>query len=92
MNVMAEKGQLVRSPRGRAYAYEPATPRERTLGSMLGETLRRTYDGSASLLISHLLDQSRPSAEELDEIRALLDRYESRRPDTPGQGGPPCLE
>jgi predicted transcriptional regulator len=89
LNVMAEKGQLVRLPRGRAYAYEPATPRERTLGSMLGETLRRAYDGSASLLITHLLDQSRPSVEELDEIRALLDRYEARRPDEGGEGGPP---
>jgi predicted transcriptional regulator len=89
LNVMAEKGQLVRLPRGRAYAYEPATPRERTLGSMLGETLRRAYDGSASLLITHLLDQSRPSADELEEIRALLDRYEARRPEEPGEGGPP---
>lgn len=90
MNVMAEKGQLVRLPRGRAYAYEPATPRERTLGSLLGETLRRVYGGSASLLVAHLLDQSRPSAEELDEIRAMLDRYAARRPDEPAEGGLPC--
>lgn len=91
MNVMAEKGQLARRPRGRAFVYEPAKPRERTLGSLLGETLRRAYDGSASLLIAHLLDQSRPTVEELDQIRELLDRYEARRPDEPGEGGPPCL-
>jgi len=89
-NVMAEKGQLARRPRGRAFVYEPAKPRERTLGSLLGETLRRAYDGSASLLIAHLLDQSRPTVEELVQIRELLDRYEARRPDEPGEGGPPC--
>lgn len=90
MNVMAEKGQLVRIARGRAFAYETATPRERTLGSLLGETLRRAYDGSASLLIAHLLDQSRPSNEELEKIRATLDRYEARKPEKPRKGGPSC--
>jgi predicted transcriptional regulator len=86
MNVMAEKGQLRRSPAGRAFVYEPAAPRDQTLGSLIGETLRRAYDGSASLLVSHLLNQSRPSAEELDQIRALLDRYESDQ--ETGEGGP----
>lgn len=90
MNVMAEKGLLNRTPEGRAFAYEPAVPREQTLGSLIGETLRRAYDGSASLLVSHLLDQSRPSASELDRIRALLDQYESRNEDAPGEGDPPC--
>jgi len=92
LNVMTEKGQLVRFPRGRAFAYEPVMPKERTLGSLLGETLRRTYDGAASLLITHLLDQSRPTTEELDEIRTLLDRYEARRSEEPGEGGQPCSE
>jgi predicted transcriptional regulator len=86
MNVMAEKGQLRRSPAGRAFVYEPAAPRDQTLGSLLGETLRRAYDGSASLLVSHLLDQSRPTGKELDQIRTLLDRYESAQEN--GEGGP----
>ena len=51
LNVMTEKGLLRRSPQGRAFVYEPASPRERTLRSLLGETLRRAYDGSASLLV-----------------------------------------
>ena len=87
MNVMAEKGLLRRTPAGRAFAYEPAIPRDQTLRSLLGETLERAYEGSASLLVAHLLDRSSPSADELDRIRALLDGYESRRAE---EGGEPC--
>jgi len=90
MNVMTEKGQLRRAPRGRAFAYEPAAPREQTLRSILGGTLQRAYNGSASLLVAHLLDQSDPSAEELDQIRSLLDRHQEHRATGIQEGGPRC--
>jgi BlaI family transcriptional regulator, penicillinase repressor len=90
LNVMTDKGLLRRSPQGRAFLYEPIAPREQTLRSLLGETLERVYDGSASLLVAHLLDRSRPSADELDQIRALLDAYQDRRADSPEKGGIPC--
>ncbi|MFO0890028.1 MAG: BlaI/MecI/CopY family transcriptional regulator [Isosphaeraceae bacterium] len=90
LNVMTEKGLLRRSPQGRAFVYEPAVPRERTLRSLLGETLRRAYDGSASLLVAHLLDQSSPGKKELEQIRALLDEYQSRQPAESREGGGRC--
>ncbi|WP_165247774.1 BlaI/MecI/CopY family transcriptional regulator [Paludisphaera soli] len=90
LNVMTDKGLLKRSPHGRAFAYEPESPREQTLRSLLGETLQRAYDGSAFLLVSHLLDQSSPSVGELDAIRDLLDRYESRPPAQDPKGGEAC--
>lgn len=89
LNVMTEKGLLRRTPQGRAFVYEPVLPREQTLRSMLGETLNRAYSGSASLLVAHLLDQSEPSAHELDHIRTLLDEYERRAGETK-EGGDPC--
>ena len=90
LTVMAEKGLLRRTPQGRAFLYEPAEPRERTLGSLLGETLGRAFDGSASLLVAHLLEQTEPSAEELDQIRRLLDGYQNRAESRPREGGPGC--
>jgi predicted transcriptional regulator len=90
MNVMTDKGLLARSPRGRAFLYEPVEPREQTLRSLLGETLKRVYSGSASLLVAHLLDQSRPSVDELDRIRSLLDDYQKRDAGTSQEGGPTC--
>jgi predicted transcriptional regulator len=90
LTVMAEKGLVRRVLQGRAFLYEPAEPREQTLGSLLGETLGRAFDGSASLLVAHLLEQSGPSAEELDRIRSLLDGYQDRLAGRDRKGGPSC--
>jgi BlaI family transcriptional regulator, penicillinase repressor len=90
LNVMTDKGLLRRSPQGRAFLYEPVSPREHTLRSLLGETLQRVYNGSASLLVAHLLDQSRPSGDELDQIRTLLDDYQSRNATPSTEGGVRC--
>jgi BlaI family transcriptional regulator, penicillinase repressor len=90
LNVMTDKGLLRRFPKGRAFLYQPVSPREQTLRSLLIETLERVYDGSASLLVAHLLDQSRPSADELDSIRTLLDEYQGRGSATPEKGGARC--
>ena len=79
LNVMTDKGLVHREPHGRAFLYAPVSPREQTLRSMLGETLKRVYNGSASLLVAHLLDQSHPSGDELKQIRSLLDDYQHRR-------------
>lgn len=84
LNVMTEKGLLRRRPKGRLFVYEAAVPREKTLQSMLHETLERAFDGSASLLVAHLLDRSTPSADELEQIRGLIDEYQRRQTEKGG--------
>ncbi len=79
MNVMAEKGQLVRREQGRAFVYEPACEREETLGGMIADLLGRAFEGSASQLVTHLLDQTRPDSGELDEIRKAIQQYKQSR-------------
>ena len=79
LNVMTDKGLVRRSPFGRAFLYEPVSPREQTLRSMLGETLDRVYNGSASLLVAHLLDQSHPSGEELEADSIAAGRLSAPR-------------
>jgi BlaI family transcriptional regulator, penicillinase repressor len=90
LNVMTDKGLLRRAPFGRAFLYEPVSQREQTLRSLLGETLERVYNGSASLLVAHLLDQSHPSGEELKQIRSLLDDYQRRGSGPSQEGGIAC--
>lgn len=76
MNVMADKGLLLRTPLGRAFLYEPAVEREPTLAGMVGDLLNRAFSGSASLLVTQLLDQANPSGEELAEIRKAIRQFE----------------
>jgi len=75
MNIMADKGLLKREPDGKAFRYRPARPRERTLKHMLADTLSRVFEGSATDLVAQLLDNAKPSADELKEIRKLIEDY-----------------
>jgi BlaI family transcriptional regulator, penicillinase repressor len=79
LNVMTEKELVVRQPQGRAFVYRPKTDRERTLRRMVGDLLGRAFEGSTSQLVAHLLDQTKPSARELDEIRRAIEEYQEQR-------------
>jgi predicted transcriptional regulator len=89
LNVMTEKGLVRREPAGRAFVYEPVEPKDRTLREIVGETVDRVFCGSASQLVAHLLDQARPSEDELAAIRSLIEQYEARTSNTP-KGGKGC--
>ena len=79
LNIMADKGQAIRKPQGRAFIYSAKRPREKTLGKMVNSLLGRAFEGSASSLVSQVLDQSKPAPEELDKIRKAIEEYEGRR-------------
>ena len=78
LNIMANKGQVIRKPQGRAFIYSAKRPREKTLGKMVNSLLGRAFEGSAASLVSQLLDQSKPTPEELGEIRRVIEEYEGR--------------
>ena len=76
LNIMNDKGLVTRKPQGRAFVYQAKKPRQSTLGGMVQHLLGGAFEGSASLLVSHVLDQSKPSARELEEIRKAIDTYQ----------------
>ncbi len=76
MNIMTDKGLLDREPQGRAFLYSPTKERDQTLGNLVQDLLGKAFEGSASSLVAHMLDQSQPSADELDAIRKTLEAYE----------------
>jgi len=79
LNVMTDKKLLAREARGRAFVYKPRTDRGRTLGRMVGDLLGRAFEGSTTQLVAHLLDQTKPSAAELEEIRRTIRDYQQQR-------------
>lgn len=79
LNVMTKKGLLARKPSGRAFVYLPKTGRTKTMRRMLGDLLGRAFEGSASLLVAHLLEEAGPNTEELAMIRKTLAEYESQK-------------
>lgn len=79
LNVMTEKGMLVRKADGRAFVYTAALPREQTLGEMVADLLGRAFGGSAASLVTHLLEQAHPDEQELNEIRRTIREYQQER-------------
>ena len=78
LTVMAEKKLVTRKPEGRAFRYTAKLKPEQTEGKLLGHLLDRVFDGSTTALVARLLEQSKPSPDELDEIRRLIDEYKQK--------------
>jgi BlaI family transcriptional regulator, penicillinase repressor len=78
MQVMAEKGLVVRNEDQRAHVYEASRPREWTQKQLAGDILERAFNGSAKSLMIGALSSRKASKAELAELRGLLDEYERR--------------
>ena len=76
MQVMQRKGLLRRSERFRAHVYEPREPQAHTQRQLTQSLLRRAFEGSARGLLQSALAGRPVDAEELAEIRQLLNQLQ----------------
>ena len=72
LQIMTEKGLVLRDERDRAHIYSPAIAREDTQRQFVRELSDRFFAGSAAQLALHALEMEAATDEELDEIRKLL--------------------
>ncbi len=82
MNVMEGKGLLTSKPQGRAFVYAAKTSRKKAQKDLLGDLLNRAFDGSANELVTNLLDQTKPTQAELDQISDVIAQYKQSGRDT----------
>jgi len=75
LQIMHEKGLVERDESSRAHIYKAIYSEEQTQSSMVKDMLNKAFGGSKSHLVMRALGKS-PSAQELAEIRALLDSLE----------------
>jgi predicted transcriptional regulator len=75
MQIMADKGLLLRDEEQRAHVYRAARPREWTQQQLAGHLLERAFSGSARALLVGALSAKKTSKAELAELRKLLDEY-----------------
>ena len=79
LQLMFEKGLVVRNERYRSHLYEARAPKEQTQRQIAGDLLKRAFDGSAKSLVLGVLAAQPATGEDLAEIRTLLDALEKRR-------------
>ena len=75
MQLMTEKGLLIRAERFGSHVYEASAPKEQTQQQIAGDLLKRAFGGSARSLVMGALAAQPASREELDEIRGMLDAF-----------------
>jgi BlaI family penicillinase repressor len=76
LRVLEDKGHVRHRQDGPRYVYAPTVPREKARNSALQQLVRTFFDGSTENTVAALLDLSRSglSPDELDRIRAMIDR------------------
>jgi predicted transcriptional regulator len=76
LQIMTEKGLVRRDDTDRTHVYHARLTEEQTQRQLVRDLLDRAFGGSASKLVMQALAARRTSAEELGEIKKLI---ESRR-------------
>jgi predicted transcriptional regulator len=76
MQVMAEKGMLLRDETNMKHIYSAALEEDKTKATMLARFVDATYNGSASSLMLALLGNDKTSKEELQKMKDLLSSIE----------------
>ena len=79
MGVLEHKGRLKKETADRAYVYRPAQSQKEVVGSMVGDFVKRVFNGSAKPLLVHLVESKRISQAHLDEINELLKAQRGRK-------------
>ena len=72
MNILEQKKYLRKSAEYRAYIYRPAKPKRQVIKGMVREFVDRVFNGSAEPLLVHLIEDSKLTNKELDEITRMI--------------------
>jgi predicted transcriptional regulator len=72
LQIMTEKGLVLRDERERAHVYQAALSQADTERRLLRELSERFFAGSAAQLALRALEMEKSSDEELDAIRKLI--------------------
>lgn len=78
MQLMAQKGLVLRDESSRSHVYRAASPEAQTQKRLVGDLVDKAFSGSAAQLVLRALSGQRASREELNTIRALLDEIEKK--------------
>jgi predicted transcriptional regulator len=72
MQVMAEKRLVTRDESERSHVYAPAVEEKSVKRRLVSDLLDKAFDGSAAQLVMQALSDKKASAEDLKQIRRLL--------------------
>jgi predicted transcriptional regulator len=78
MQVMYEKGLLVRNDSKYRHIYTPALPEESTQGQLVTDFIEKAFSGSAEKLVMQLISAKKLSTKERAKIITMLNELERK--------------
>jgi predicted transcriptional regulator len=79
MQIMSEKGLVVRDESARTHVYSARLAQDETQRQLVTDLVDRAFGGSAAALVLQALNAGETSADELGQIRELIDRYRGEK-------------
>jgi predicted transcriptional regulator len=76
LRILEQKEVVGRTPDGRAHIYHPLVERDEAATSAVSDVVRSFFANSKTALAVRLMEEERPSQQELDSIKALIAKYE----------------
>ena len=73
---MEKKGVVTHRAEGRRYVYRPTVTESDVTRSMVGQLAERLFQGDVHALVSHLLAEHEIDADELAELKGLIEEKE----------------
>lgn len=80
IQVMTEKGLVLKDDTQRPQVYRPARPQEQTQLQLVDDLIQRGFGGSAAKLVLRAVSAKRISTTELAEIKSLLAQAKGNQP------------
>lgn len=79
LNNMVTKKYLKRKAQGNAYIFKAIVHRDEVSKGMVGDLVKRVFDGSASALMLNLLTDEEFSEAEREELSQLISTYRQQQ-------------
>lgn len=76
IRILEQKRFVVSIKEGRGHLYQAAVSKQAYQATSLARLVSSVFDGAPTLLVQRLLDSKQLTAEELENIRALMRRTE----------------
>ncbi|MEJ2647536.1 MAG: BlaI/MecI/CopY family transcriptional regulator [Sedimentisphaerales bacterium] len=76
MQIMTEKGLLLRDDSQFKHVYKPAVTEEKAQKQLVGDLLDKAFSGSAEKLVMRALSAKKVSPKELERIKKMIEEIE----------------
>lgn len=77
MQIMTEKGMLVRDKKSRTHIYQAVIEEKETKNHLIDKFISTLFRGSTSGMVLQALGNQKCSSKELDEIKKLINNIEN---------------